>query len=78
MTVPSNATGRDYAPGLLGFEIAPDWRDLHVTLGGLAGFALGVRSGIEVHFGGLVAGLDLAKPAIKIPAYGRVPIFGPY
>lgn len=78
MSVPSNATGRDFAPGLVAFDIAPDWRDIHFTIGGLAGFAIGSRSGIEVHFAGLVAGFDFARAAIKIPAYGQVPIFGPY
>lgn len=70
--LPPNATGRDYAPGLASFRVAPDWRDLHVTLGGLAGFALGARSGVELHFMGLVAGIDLARPALKVPALGRV------
>lgn len=75
ITLPSNATGRDYAPGFFAFDIAPDWRDVHVTFGGLFGFAAGARSGIEVHFAGLVAGLDLARPAIKVPAFGNVSLF---
>lgn len=74
-TLPPNATGRDYAPGIASFDLAPDGRDLHVTLAGLAGFALGARSGVEVHFLGLVAGLDIVRPALKIPAYGRVPLW---
>lgn len=74
-TLPPNATGRDYAPGLFAFDLAPDWRDLHVTLGGVLGFALGARSGMEFHFAGLVAGLDIAHPAIKVPAYGTVRLF---
>ncbi len=73
--LPPNATGRDYAPGLFAVDLAPDWRDIHVTLGGFLGFAAGVRSGIEFHFAGLVAGLDLANPAVKIPAYGTVRLF---
>lgn len=73
--LPSNAVGRDYAPGLVSVDIAPDWLDLHVTFGGLAGFAVGIRSGIEFHFAGLVAGLDLAHPSIKVPAYGPVRLF---
>lgn len=70
-TMPSNAIGRDFAPGIAAFDIAPDGRDVHLTLGGLVGFAAGVRSGLELHFMGLVAGFDLAHPALKIPAYGR-------
>lgn len=70
--LPPNATGRDFAPGHVTLRIAPDRRDLHVTLGGLAGFAIGARSGVEVHFLGLVAGLDVTRPALKVPALGRV------
>jgi hypothetical protein len=74
-TLPPNATGRDYAPGILSVDVAPDRHDIHVTFGGLFGFAAGARSGLEVHFAGLVAGLDFARPALKIPAYGTVPLF---
>lgn len=74
--LPPNATGRDYAPGLASVRLAPDWRDLHVTLGGLAGFAVGVRSGLEVHLLGLVAGVDFVNPALKVPALGSVGIAG--
>lgn len=70
--LPPNAVGRDFQPGLAAFRLAPDWRDLHATLGGLAGFAIGTRSGFEIHFMGLVAGIDVMKPALKIPAFGRV------
>ncbi len=75
VTLPPNATGRDYAPGFVDVNLAPDWKDMHVTFGGLFGFALGVRSGVEVHFAGLVAGFDPAHPALKIPAYGTVRLF---
>ena len=73
--LPPNAVGRDFAPGLASFDIADDWQDMHATFGGLIGFAAGVRSGLEFHFFGLVAGLDFVRPAIKIPAYGRVPLW---
>lgn len=73
--LPPNAAGRDFAPGFASLDIAPDWLDVHATLGGLAGFALGVRSGIELHFMGLVAGIDVARPALKVPAYGRLPLW---
>lgn len=73
-TMPSNAVGRDYAPGLLSVDWASEARDLHATLGGLFGFTVGATSGVEIHFLGLVAGLDLLRPALKIPAYGRLPL----
>jgi hypothetical protein len=45
-----------------------------VTIRGLIGFSMGVRSGLELHFLGLVAGIDLARPGIKVPAVGRIGI----
>lgn len=70
--LPPNATGRDFAPGFASLRVSPDWRDVHATLGGLAGFAIGARSGLEIHLLGVVAGIDFARPALKVPALGRV------
>lgn len=72
ITLPSNAVGRDYAPGFASIELADDWADVHATFGGIVGFAAGLRSGFEIHLFGLVAGFDFTRPALKIPAYGRV------
>lgn len=69
--LPPHAVGRDYLPDGAFVHVDADGRDMHVTLGGLVGLSAGVRSGMEVHFLGLVAGLDLADPGIKIPALGR-------
>ncbi|GHD06256.1 DUF3750 domain-containing protein [Tianweitania populi] len=70
--MPPNATGRDYAPGFFDIAWSPKTRDLHVTLGGFVGLAVGATSGFELHFLGVVAGIDVTEPAIKIPAFGRV------
>ncbi|MBB4184928.1 hypothetical protein GGE07_001557 [Sinorhizobium terangae] len=69
--LPPNAVGRDYLPEGKLFQIDADGRDLHATLYGLAGISAGWRSGLELHFMGLVAGFDIARPGIKIPALGR-------
>lgn len=74
--LPPNATGRDFAPGLASVRLTADASDLHVTLGGYAGFAVGRHSGLEIHFMGLVAGLDFLRPAIKVPALGRIELGG--
>ena len=70
--LPPNAAGRDFAEGPVSLRVASDWRDLHFTIRGLFGFAIGQRSGIEIHFMGAVAGVDLMRPALKIPALGRI------
>ncbi len=73
--LPPTAIGRDYRPGLFAFDHAPDWSDVHVSFGGLAGFTAGVRSGFELQFLGLVAGLDIRNPALKVPGFGRVELW---
>lgn len=72
--LPPHAVGRDYLPNGEFLHLDEDGRDVHLTVRGLIGLSAGVRSGFEVHFLGLVAGLDLARPGIKIPAFGRIGI----
>ena len=74
VVLPPDAVGRDYLPEGKLFAVDPDGRDVHATLYGLLGVSAGVRSGIELHIMGLVAGIDLARPGIKIPALGRIGI----
>ncbi len=73
--MPPNAVGRDFVPGLASFAWSPEGAGFHASLGGLVGFAAGARSGLELHFLGLVAGLDIVKPALKIPGFGRIDLF---
>jgi len=73
--LPPNAVGRDYLPGGKVVALDRDWRDLHVTLYGLAGFSAGLRSGLEVHLFGLVAGIDIIRPGVKLPGLGRLGIY---
>ncbi|EKF19822.1 DUF3750 domain-containing protein [Nitratireductor pacificus] len=75
--LPPTAIGRDYRPGIIAFEHSPNWSDIHLSLGGLAGFAAGLNTGIELHFLGLVAGIDLLRPALKIPGFGRLELWSP-
>lgn len=70
--LPPNAVGRDFPSSGRWVSIDPDGRDMHLTVSGLAGLSVGMRSGIEIHLLGQTAGLDLRQPALKIPAVGRV------
>jgi hypothetical protein len=70
--LPPNAVGRDYLASGPMVSVDAITGDLHVTLSGLFGFSAGRTSGLEMHFMGLVAGLDLANPGIKVPAFGRL------
>ncbi len=70
--LPPNAVGRDWRSGLVSCDWCRRSGRLHLTLCGLFGFSLGVKGQIEFHLLGLVAGIDLARPAFLIPAKGRV------
>ena len=69
--VPPTAVGRDYpADGRwIGRGPGGGWR---VTLNGLAGFTVGAVEGLEVHFLGLVAGVEFRQPALLVPGFGRI------
>ncbi|MCC6777264.1 MAG: DUF3750 domain-containing protein [Hyphomicrobiales bacterium] len=70
-TLPPNAVGKDFravpyvgpTDSRTGFE---------ASLWGLLGVKLGWIEGVELNFLGLVAGLDLRHPALKLPGFGRL------
>jgi hypothetical protein len=68
--LPPEATGRDYLSDGGFFYAAPDGRDFSLSLNGYAGISIGARSGFEVNFMGLVAGIDVQNPGVKVPALG--------
>lgn len=73
LTLPSNAIGKDYLP--MGQFVAqtPSGTGFQVSLSGIFGVAVGLDEGLELNVLGLVMGLDLRHPGIKIPGLGRVP-----
>jgi Protein of unknown function (DUF3750) len=71
ITLPSNAVGKDFrAHPYLG--LTDSGTGVEASLWGLLGVKLGWIEGVEVNFFGLVAGLDLQHPAVKLPGFGRV------
>ena len=71
LTLPPNAAGKDWiGPGLVAMRDAGG--DLHLSAGGYAGLSVGRRSGVEVNLLGQAFGLDVARPALKLPGIGRV------
>jgi hypothetical protein len=71
VTMPPNAIGRDFRPGLYA-----GWSDsgtgVEASVFGLLGVKLGWVEGLEINVLGLVAGLDLRHPALKLPGFGRI------
>lgn len=72
IVLPPNAIGRDFPTEGRLFAIDDDWQNFHANLFGYAGISAGARSGFEIQFMGLVAGLDILNPGLKVPGFGRV------
>ena len=70
--VAAEAIGKDFLPGGAPVGVAPSGTGVQVSLLGLAGILVGWEEGIEVNLLGLTFGLDLNRPAIKLPGLGRL------
>jgi hypothetical protein len=76
VSLPPNAVGRDYRDRLYA-GLTDSGTGLELNLHGLAAFKVGWVEGIEVDLFGLVAGLDLRHPGLKLPGYGRIGLESP-
>jgi hypothetical protein len=70
--LPPNAIGRDWLVNGRPLGRSESGAGAQVSLLGLAGFTLGLREGVEVQLLGLCFGVDLRRPALKLPLIGRV------
>jgi hypothetical protein len=69
--LPPNAIGRDFrAKPYAG--VSDSGTGIEASLWGVLGIKLGWVEGIELNVAGLVAGIDLRHPALKIPGFGRI------
>jgi hypothetical protein len=69
--LPANAVGRDFRP--LPYVGLTDSRTgVEASLLGVLGIKLGWVEGVEFNLLGLVAGLDLRNPGIKLPGFGHI------
>jgi hypothetical protein len=73
LTMPSTAIGKDYLPDGDLFARTPSGTGYQASLGGVLGVLGGGDEGFELNVLGLVAGIDFARPALKLPGVGRVP-----
>jgi len=72
VAMPPEAIGKDFrADGSL-FGLTESETGVEMSLYGLLGLKVGRVEGLEVNFLSLVAGLDTRRPAVKIPAFGRI------
>ncbi|HXX25034.1 MAG TPA: DUF3750 domain-containing protein [Pseudolabrys sp.] len=76
IALPPNAVGRDYRDGFY-IGRTDTGTGVEINLGGYAGIKVGWVEGVEVNLLGLVAGLDLRHPGVKLPGYGRIGLPSP-
>ena len=74
--LPPNAVGRDFRDGFYAGR-TDSGTGLELNLYGFAGVKLGWAEGVEVNLLGLVAGVDLRHPALKLPGFGRIGVASP-
>jgi hypothetical protein len=69
--LPSTAIGKDYPYDGRWLRLTSSRTGVRLTLGGYAGVTIGWVEGVELNILGAVAGLDLRRPALKLPGLGR-------
>ena len=70
--LPSNALGKDYLDEGQFFTRTPSSTGWQLSLYGVLGLALGIQEGLEINLLGLVFGVDVARPALKLPFVERI------
>jgi hypothetical protein len=71
-TLPPTAIGKDYPYDGGWYGWTPSGTGVRLTLDGYFGLTLGWVEGLELNILGAVLGLDLRRPAIKLPGLGRI------
>lgn len=66
------AIGKDFAGWPAFGGVAPSRTGVQLSLGGLLGVTVGWVEGLEINVLGLVAGIDVRRPALKLPGWGRI------
>lgn len=66
------AMGKDFAGWPLFIGSTPSGTGAQISVAGLLGLSIGWVEGLEINILGLVTGLDVRRPALKLPGWGRV------
>jgi hypothetical protein len=70
--LPPTAIGKDYPYRGDWLALARSGSGVFFSIGGYLGARLGWNEGIELNFFGAVFGLDIRRPALKLPGIGRL------
>lgn len=70
--LPPTAIGKDFPYRGAWLGITPSRTGLFASLGGYLGLTIGWVEGVELNLFGGVLGIDLRRPALKVPGIGRL------
>lgn len=69
--LPPTAIGKDFPYDGKWLRLTPGRTGARLTFGGYGGVTFGWVDGLEVNILGAVAGIDIRRPAVKLPGLGR-------
>jgi len=72
IALPPEAIGKDFRADGAVFGLTGSGTGIEASLWGLVGVKVGWVEGLEVNLLSLVAGLDVRRPALKLPGFGRI------
>ena len=72
LDLPATAIGKDFIPGGLPVASAPSGTGVQLSLLGLLGVLAGAEEGLELNVLSLTFGIDVKRPALKLPVVGRL------
>jgi hypothetical protein len=72
LDLPATAIGKDFIPGGLPLAVAPSGTGVQLSLFGLLGMLAGAKEGLELNVLSLTFGIDVKRPALKLPVVGRL------
>jgi hypothetical protein len=72
LDLPATAIGKDFIPGGAPVAMSPSGTGVQLSLFGLLGVTAGVEEGVELNVLSLTFGLDVKRPALKLPVVGRL------
>ena len=70
--MPSIAIGKDWLVGNRFVGVSESKSGVQFSLYGLFGVTLGWYEGVELNVLGLTFGIDIRRPAVKLPLFGRL------
>ncbi len=70
--LPPNAVGKDWIGEGDWYAMSESGTGVQISFFGLLGITLGLAEGVELNLLGLSFGVDILRPAIKLPAVGRL------